>query len=196
MRLVPGLASISLRSTNFLVSALLFFSDNFHYLTGSSRMVKFSRFISFRLLFTVLISDCPDVVFSLVLSLFTWVLFWNVLFGCDWFFSRSVSFRFRFRFFSVSVVLVSDRLSNTQPFFTFSSASSVKMLITHCSSYLSSIAAPPTEFLLRKLVNFPIPKLLRAILVHRWSSSFRCRSSIYYRMRSVLYLHYLAFAKV
>ena len=100
----------------------------------------------FRLVFKVLISDCPDVVVSFCSISFTFFLFSNLLFVCDWFFSCS---------FWVSVLSLRDFVlflvrfdwsANIGPCFKLNSTCSVNMLITYFSSYFFPTLLPLPDF--------------------------------------------------
>ena len=52
------------------------------------------------------------------------------------------------------------------------------------------------SFRIIKIGIFPVSKLLLIVRVHRLNSTFQYRVNICYRMRSVLFLRYLVFARV
>ena len=77
LRMISDLANVSLLSTSLRV--FISSPNNFHYSQEAPQWYKFSRFISFsvlvvfdfELLLTVLIPDCPGVVFSFAFYLIT-----------------------------------------------------------------------------------------------------------------------------
>ena len=119
-----------------VLRAIITYPDNFHYLTRAPQWYRFSFSVLNNGIFwiwtafhgaNVGLPGCSNLVcveFAHV------TLFWNDLFVSDCFFFCSVSFRFRFRSFSVSFVLELDWLSNTDPYFAFNAACSVRMIIT------------------------------------------------------------------
>ena len=93
------------------------------------------------------------MVFACSFILFTCRLFSNILFVSDWLFNLRSHVILLFNF-------CCDWLVENLQFFEFTSACSVRIYITYCSSYMFLVVAPSTGFRLKKLVKF---KLLPAM---------------------------------
>ena len=91
----------------------------------------------------------------------------SVILGC------SIKFGLVIAFVS-SVLFLSgafrDSSTNKEPYFTFNSACSERMLIRYCSSYTSSVVASSTGFLLKKSVNFKLLPAMCCIAISKCAS--------------------------